>query len=194
MGMQQNLSHVTRSLVKEEMITKNFFLYLTFAILFVSIIAYEKDEFYCRANEQKGYSICRRCPNLDGNCEESEPSQSCHCDNIAIFDKDSKNYTGGSDCLTYMEGKPFCFVDEASNCNDKKFSDRANNARMDLWHSSDIYYSEEACLTDNKNNAISNTGNEELLKGIKIISDHLMSQSEILRFQFINEKTISDPD
>ena len=71
------------------MILKNSLFYLTIANLFVTILAYEKDEFYCKANEQMGFSICRRCPKLDGNCEELEPNQSCHCDNIAIFDKDS---------------------------------------------------------------------------------------------------------
>jgi len=178
------------------MIIKNSFLYLPVAILFVNIFAYEKDEFYCKTNEQKGFSICRRCPKLDGNCEEPEPNQSCHCDNIAIYDKNSKNYTGGSDCLTYDEGKPFCYINEASTCNDKQFSDRANIARMELWHSSEVYYSEEACLPKNKNNnkEILDIGNEEVLKGIKITSDHLMVASEILQFKFNNEKTFSDPD
>ena len=64
------------------MILKNPLFFLTIATLFVIILAYEKDEFYCKANEQMGFSVCRRCPKLGGNCEELEPSQSCQCDNI----------------------------------------------------------------------------------------------------------------
>jgi len=167
---------------------------MTIATLFVTILAYEKDEFYCKANEQIGFSICRRCPKLDGNCEDLEPNQSCHCDNIEIFVKDSNNNTGGPDCLSNKEGKPFCYVNEASTCGDKEFSERANNARMKLWHSSKVYESHEACLPENKNKEFSDTGNEELLEGIKITSDHLMVSAEVLQFEFINELTFSDPD
>ena len=39
----------------------------------------------------------------------------------------------------------------------------------------------------------SDTGNEELLEGIKITSDHLMVSAEVLQFEFINELTFSDP-
>ena len=86
------------------MILKNSLFYLTIANLFVTILAYEKDEFYCKANEQMGFSICRRCPKLDGNCEELEPNHSCHCDNIEIFDKDSSKLQGRSDMI--FSGQP----------------------------------------------------------------------------------------
>jgi len=41
----------------------------------------------------------------------------------------------------------------------------------------------------------SDTGNEELLKGVKINSDHLLlTGSEILQFKFENELTFNDPN
>merc|ERR1719219_2902442 len=98
--------------------------------------------------------------------------------------------------MTFEEGKPFCYVNAASNCNDKQFSNRANNPRLELWHSSEVHYSEEACLPKNKNNnkEILDTGNEEFLEGVKINSDHLLVGSEILRFKFENELTFNDPN
>merc|ERR1711860_428317 len=95
---------------------------------------------------------------------------------------------------SFKEGKPFCYVNEASTCGDKEFSERAPNARMELGHSSEVYESYEACLPENKNKEFSYTGNEELLEGIKITSDHLMVSAEVLQFEFINELTFSDPE
>ena len=51
------------------------------SINFVSIIAYEYDEYYCRNHPY--YQICHRCKDVDEICDRQE--QGCHCDNIGIF-------------------------------------------------------------------------------------------------------------
>merc|ERR1712193_282271 len=103
-------------ITKDKMSTNNAFFCLVIVIFITNILAsYEKDEFYCKQNEQKGYRICRRCPKLDQNCEEPKPEEGCHCDNIAIYNKTSRNYP-----------------------------------RLEKWHSSDVYSSEEACRPENK--------------------------------------------
>ena len=58
-----------------------FVLLAILSINFVSIIAYEYDEYYCRNHPY--YQICHQCKDVDEICDRQE--QGCHCDNIAIF-------------------------------------------------------------------------------------------------------------
>ena len=46
-------------------------------------------------------------------------------------------------CRSFKKG-------QSRNCMDKEYSDRANNPRLEKWHSSDVYSSEEACHPENK--------------------------------------------
>jgi len=164
------------------------------SINFVSIIAYEYDEYYCRNHPY--YQICHRCKDVDEICDRQE--QGCHCDNIAIFHDAKQDFIGGSNCESTDDanGAPFCYVRGDSNCKDIQFSNRASGYE-DLWYpkedgKSEIYYSYEACLPENvikSSNGQSVTGNGEIMEGIKFSFDYLLSEAGD-KIQF----TFDDPD
>ena len=73
-----------RKQINERLAMKYQIAFVLLAILsinFVSIIAYEYDEYYCRNHPY--YQICHRCKDVDEICDRQE--QGCYCDNIAIF-------------------------------------------------------------------------------------------------------------
>ena len=57
---------------------------LVVIILLVQGVWCESDVFYCQAYEGR-FRICRKCPTLEESCEEPEPNEKCHCDNIELF-------------------------------------------------------------------------------------------------------------
>ena len=86
------------------------------SINFVSIIAYEYDEYYCRNHPY--YQICHRCKDVDETCDRQE--QGCHCDNIAIFHDGKRKlwYFVSKIVLTYCKKKLFKggFSSESAMC------------------------------------------------------------------------------
>ena len=46
------------------------------------------NSFYCNT-DPRIYSICRKCPDLNKECETSPR---CQCDNIQIYNNGEKNY------------------------------------------------------------------------------------------------------
>merc|ERR1712241_1196187 len=101
-----------------------FFLALTLTtILLESLVGVnsaslpEEEAFYCK-KEEGSYEICRRCPDLAENCEQSP---TCQCQNIATFNTITKAFQGGSDCKSDKNGN-WCYTSSSSPCNDKKKS------------------------------------------------------------------------
>ena len=82
--------------------TSKTFLFLTSIFLYFCIIqARQDDEFYCKVREDK-YKICRRCPNLNEDCEEPLPNVGCKCANLEFA-----NY----ECKFFIISYPACIID-----------------------------------------------------------------------------------
>ena len=65
------------------------------------------DEMYCKRFHQK-FQICRKCPNVEEDCEKSLPSDSCQCDHIQLYKQDE--FIGGADCNSTLRNRPYCYV------------------------------------------------------------------------------------
>merc|ERR1711935_425360 len=140
-----------------------------------------KEAFYCKYTED--YQVCRRCPDIDDPaCEKpNDQFDPCICDNFAVAldigDNDEKNtaFIGGPDCLQ----DDYCYINEASTCSDKKFSPYPNGDKFnDLWHTTPVYQSNEACENKKKveEGKYEKIGNEKILIGIKISTDFLLTE------------------
>jgi len=146
----------------------------------------KKEAYYCKYTED--YQICRRCPDIDDPaCEKpNDPTDPCICDNIAVAidieDNDEKNtaFIGGPDCLQDdSQNPPYCYINEASTCSDKKIAPYPNGEKFnDLWHTTPIYESNEACKNKKKveEGQYEKIGNEKILIGIKISTDFLLTE------------------
>jgi len=152
---------------------------LVISILFVNIFGQKDDEYYCRKDSQ--YQICRHCIDQD-NCNVA--GEGCFCDNIAIYKDSDEDFVGGANCNENFlsDGEPFCYVSGESNCEDIVYSNFANSYKNEIddkWYpKGGIHVSKEACYNENRKingRLINETGNEEYLEGIKIISDNLVS-------------------
>ena len=72
------------------LVTSKTFLLLTSVFLYFCVIqARLDDEFYCKVSEDK-YKICRRCPNLNKDCEEPLPNDGCKCENLEFANYECK--------------------------------------------------------------------------------------------------------
>ena len=60
-----------------------YFFSLLIVTTFVLNISAHEDEYYCRNHAE--YKICRRCLDLNKNCDVKE-EDGCFCDNITIND------------------------------------------------------------------------------------------------------------
>jgi len=99
-------------------------------------------------------------------------------------------YGGPDECEN--EDDPFCFVTEDSNCDDIEYSS-VNERFENIWSiGKEIHYSYEACyaIQDDR------TGNEEILNGVRIISDFLLDKEKIglppikfasIRAEYVNQ-------
>merc|ERR1712008_538599 len=159
-----------------------------------------KEAYYCKYTED--YQICRLCPDIDDPaCEKpNDPSDPCICDNIAVAidigDNDEKNtaFIGGPDCLR----EDYCYINEASTCSDKKNSPYPNGDKFnDLWHTTPIYQSNEACENNKKveEGKYENIGNEKILIGIKISTDFLLTEDgEPVKFTSFKNRKKRSPE
>jgi len=140
---------------------------ISFALLLFSTTnilgATVTNNFYCKT-DPRIYSICRKCPDLNNDCETSTR---CQCDNIQIRSEGA--LIGGSDCQSMAGSKKYCYVSSTSPCEDKVVSGLAATYKEELWFKNDISVSFDACSPDNIPN--NNTGNEAILEGVKITSD-----------------------
>ena len=78
------------------MIYRTLLLYNVFICIFITTIAYEEDEYYCKSTTN--YQICRRCKDLTENCEIPKPEEGCRCGNIALYNDNKGEKVGGPGC------------------------------------------------------------------------------------------------
>jgi len=146
-------------------VTSKTFLLLTSVFLYFCVIqARQDDEFYCKFREDK-YMICRRCPNLNEDCEEPLPNDGCKCANLEFANFEYEFVGGPNQC---EKDDPFCYVTEGTNCADAEYSS-TNDRFKNLWLNSEVYYSYDAC----NNSKRDNTGNENVVRNVKIKGDYL---------------------
>jgi len=131
-------------------------------LMFVSAVFAKHDEWYCKVAEDK-YEICRKCKTLDEDCDE-EPPADCKCENLKFANFDYKMVGGPETCQT---DDKFCYVSEDSSCVDKEYSS-VNDRFENIWLNPEVYYSYDACNASSQDD---NTGNEAILKGVKIIGN-----------------------
>ena len=66
------------------MSTEFIIFFIVFAIGITFCEEHFNDEMYCKRFHQK-FQICRKCPNVEEDCEKSLPSDSCQCDHIQLY-------------------------------------------------------------------------------------------------------------
>ena len=81
--------------------------FIVFAIGITFCDEHLNDEMYCKRFHQK-FQICRKCPNMEEDCETSLPTDSCQCDHIQLYKQDG--FIGGADCNSTLRNRPYCYV------------------------------------------------------------------------------------
>ena len=68
--------------------------------LFCNILATD-DEFYCKIEKTKNgaWQVCRRCNDINKDCDGTSQLNKCKCDNIKIPGEDGKSSTVGHEPL-----------------------------------------------------------------------------------------------
>lgn len=148
--------------------------FIVFAIGITFCDEHLNDEMYCKRFHQK-FQICRKCPNMEEDCETSLPSDSCQCDHIQLYKQDG--FIGGADCNSTLRNRPYCYVNGESNCQDTRPARFANSFER-KWYKGSIGYSVEACKAENIENQ-KDVGNELALPGFQITSNILDDGFEV---------------
>jgi len=144
--------------------------------MLVSGVFSKHDEWYCKKAEDK-YEICRKCKTLDEDCDEEAPAD-CKCENLKFANTtgDYEMVGGPETCQTK---DPFCYVTEDSSCDDAEYSTANYKHRGNIWLNPEVYYSYDACDAQSQDD---NTGNEEILEGVKITGNNEDQEFEFETF------------
>lgn len=136
---------------------------LVLTLACAAIDARKSREWYCQLESDK-YQICHKNPN-----GTASPPDECKCENMQFVKNDGtfELYGGPEQC---NEDDAFCYVTKKSKCDDKEYSSVNERVQTNIWSDEQIYYSYEACYADKQDDR---TGNEEVLRGVKIVDDYI---------------------
>merc|ERR1712223_1168598 len=153
-----------------KMVGKIALLVFAFILILKNAAADETPDLYCKSKPST-YHICRKCPNLEDNCDGVEK---CQCENIQLYNHDKHVLQGGSDCKSIggRTGKAWCYVSANSPCADvQRQTDPALTYRKlaydnKIWHNNPIHGSYDACKQENRLKSPF-PGDEDVLFGTK---------------------------
>jgi len=134
--------------------------------IFLFSTVFAKDEFYCYRDGD--WELCKTCSKAYESCTVVEDG--CKCANIRHFGDDIQGGVEGGPRDCQDENKGWCYA-TAADCSEDYDYPAIDELNFD---NTIVKKSFEACKNPNQDN----TGNEEVLMGIRITSNHLLSKDK----------------